>query len=429
MAHKAEARNSGALHRWAKGAYAAVVGAAAAALLGYGLNAGLSALGLALAAPVRDVPQTAHLFFARAGLNFHAIHHIRIVGGSLPGGPSGTYVSVFWPITVWAILPAAALMVGGSISARLAGARGPARFAAGAWLAIPYVVLLAIARPFSAVPSVSIDLPKIAGTGLAPESVPALLAPALGSTIYHGLLFGILFGGIGGLGGLRIIWRGLVQRDAFWPSWARAAVIGIAAAQALLFVVLSVAFVAALNRVGRGREEIGACEAIRLWAAVAPACAGDAHYFAHGVTLRGSRVTQPGIPEARPIVQSYRVGLAMGIASDDETRPLPRWTYLAFVVPAGMLILAGFAAAKTANEPIRRPALAAGLASAYALLLTALTPCYTLTIKTAITAGGVTTHTTAAVGPSAAQAFALGLVLAFIFGFIGVNLCRRYARA
>ena len=410
-------------------ACAALAGAVVAAALGYGLSAAFSALGLALVAPAADARSSTALSAARAGLNFYAIHHVRIVGHGLPGDPTGTYVSILWPITIWAILPAAALMLGGFVSGRLSGARGPARFSAGAWLALPYVVLLLAGRWLVSVPSAAVALPEIPLRGTAFELLPGVLSPAAGGTIFHGLLLGIIFGGLGAIGGFGAIWRGLVRPDGFWPAWARGAFLALATGLVLFFFLLSAVFAVGLSHERRDREEMKPVEIIRIWTTLLPAGVGAADYLAHGVTLRGDIVTRTSIAGTRPVVQTYRAGLITGALAEGKTQRLPRWVFLASLVAAVALVLGGFVAARTDPKPTPRLALAARLAGMYALLLTALVPFFTLALRTAITAGGTKTWTTMTLGPSAAQAFAFGLVFGFVFALIGVSIYRQNARA
>ncbi|MBI2842798.1 MAG: hypothetical protein HYX78_05305 [Armatimonadetes bacterium] len=402
---------------WRRLAYGAAVGAVVAAVLGFGLSAALSTVRLALIMPAEGARPDFGAFLARSGLNFLAIHHIRIIGEALPGGPGQTGVSIMWPLTIWAAVPAFALAVGGYARARLSGL-SRANFFAGASVAFPYTIILLVIRPVFSMPSVSIKLPEIAGTGVAPESVPALLSAAFVSTLLHGLLFGIVFGSVGALGGLRVIRNALFGGDGFVPSWMRGAVAAVFAGE-IVFLVL----VLAASGLAGGEER--RAETLRSWITISPAVAGNILYLAHGVTLRGQLVTRVGIPEARPNVRTYRAGLITGIQSEGRKSRMPGWAYAAFLVPALALIFGGFLAGKTASASLGRLALAAGYAGMYALLLTALVSFSTLALRTEIRAGAITTTTTAVLGPSAAQTFALSLVAAFVFGLIGIGITQR----
>ena len=435
--HDDGARGGRSSRGWVRLAYGAVIGAVAAAALGYGLSVAFSTAGLALVAPSEGAGRDSGLFFARSGLNYLAIHHIRIVGGGLPGNPANVALSILWPLTIWAVIPAAALMVGGYVSRRLSGAASPAWFASGALVAIPYIIFLLVASIFFVVPSTAVKLPEISGTGIAPESVPALLRAAADGTVLNGILFGIIFGGLGALGGFRAIWNGLFRRDAFWPSWARGAMISVIAGQLVFFVLVFVlAFLAPRLGFGGGisnpsPSEAGtlseAGEMMRSWVTVSPAVSGNIHYFSHGVTLAGRITSKVGIPEARSNVQVFRAGIIKGITYEGESKPVARWLYLLVLAPAIALAYGGYIAARTGNEQNARFALAAKFAVFYALLLTALVPLYTLALRTAIMTGEITTRTAAMVGPSAAQTFGLSLVIAFVFGYMGVKIHRRDA--
>lgn len=417
--------------RWIRVAFGAIVGAAAAFIVGYCLSAAFSILGFALITPSEDARPSAVRFLARSGLNFYAVHHIRIDGGGLPGGPADTFVSIAWPITMWAIVPVLALVMGGWISARLSRAAGPGSFWAGALTALPYAVILLVLRPIFAVPSVGISLPTLPVPGLEfdPGLVTARLFPAMDSTLLHGLLFGVIFGTLGASGSPTNRRRLLLLPNAFRPSWARGALISLVAGQLILLLLLALASSLGVGADSAGDDVRERGRQMRAWATILPTVSGSLYYLSHGVTLKGEYVVKPGVPEARPIVQRYRAGIITGIVADGKRESVPKWAYIAVLAPALALTLGGFLAARSAIGAYSKIGLTTGFAASYALLLTGLSTLYTLVLRTIVTTGEFSTYTVATIGPAPAQSFIFGLILAFIFGLIGVTIYRPNAHS
>jgi hypothetical protein len=405
--------------------YAALVGAVAAALIGYLLSVASSAAGLALVIPAPNVEPDLAGLLTVAGLNYCAIQLILIVGE----GP-GAAVRTSWPLTTWAVLPALALIVGGAVSGRLSGIRGAGRFAAGASIAIPYTLILLAARGLFALQSESVrfGLPQIAGADIAPETIPALLSPAMASTILYALLFGLVFGGIGAIG-LRAAWRGLVSRESSWPAWARGAVYSLVVGHVVLLLIFTVFLVSSAHRLP-AEGDMDRAAVTRSWVTALPTMAGFGHYASHGVTLRGSTVIRPGLAEIPPDVRMYGAGLMRGIITEEgQRRPIPAVAYIALILPAAALTAGGFMAAKTGAGPVSKPMLAAGMAGVYALLMTAMVPVYTLAIRTQMSFEEFTTRAAVTLGPAAAQTFVLGLILAFVFALLGAGIYRSNGRS
>lgn len=402
---------------------AASVGAVIAAVLGYGISAWLSTYGLALITQGNGIHPDLPRFLALAGLNFEGLHHVRIIGSSMPGGPGGVQVSFLWPITIWAAIPALSLMLGGFVSRKLACTRGSSRFAAGALVAVPYVILLLVFRPFFCVPSVSISPPRldIGGWNLAPESIAAELTPDVWSVILKGLIFGIIFGGVGAIGGFKTIWRGTLRKDSFWPAWMRGAFAAFAIGQIALLLLIVIFAAVQLPRQSQESEGIPARSVITFM----PTAIGLADYFSHGVTLRGDVFSMPAVDEGL----RERIGIITGIQSGGKKKSLPAWAYIALLIPAGALIAGGRIAARTANGSMKRANLAVRMAIIYGMLLTALVPFYSLTQKTVIKMGDMTTRSALTIGPSAAETLIFCMIIAFVFGSLGIILHKPHANS
>lgn len=399
---------------WIRLTYSAIVGTVVAAILGYGLSLAFSLFGLALVAPTDGVRPHSALFLERSGLNFLAIHHIKIIGSSLAGEATKANVSIVWPITLWAIIPALALIIGGFTCRKLTNVR-QGTFAMGAALAVPYTLVLLIGRAFLSVPSTAVKLPQLPLQGLTvdPSILPTIFNASALSIVLHGLIFGMIFGGLGSLG-LKGIRKGLTQKNAFWPSWARGAVLALVLGQTILLVLIAAFALGSTH--AKNREWTSA--------SLISEEAGLAHYFSHGVTLRGGIESKVGIPEAQPTSESFRAGMLQGTEANGKKKPVKPIAYTALLIPALACLIGGRFAAKKSEKIRPKWQLAASFAASYALLMSAIVGLYTLVISTATSFEGIATTASIAVGPSAAEAFAFSLAISFIFGFIGIGTCR-----
>ncbi|MEN6371531.1 MAG: hypothetical protein ABFD64_05900 [Armatimonadota bacterium] len=402
---------------WVRLVYGAASGAVVAAILGFGLSAWFQMLGLGLIIPSGKI-STISQFIGRAGLNFYAIHHINIAGNGMPGGIPGLTLNILWPLTLWAVVPAIALALGGLASAKLAGAKDSGRFTTGALVAIPYVIFLLIARPFFTATTGAIHLPQfeIGGWNPAPELIAAKLIPAIGSTIFYGLIFGIIFGGIGALGGCKAIKNGLFGKDAWLPAWIRGALISFLVGQLIFFLL----FAAYIGFGLKGHTKAEKTERVKSAVTLLPAASGLAYYISHGVTVRGGASST--IDEESGF--KLRAGLIRGIETDGKKKHVPALAYLALIIPAVALVLGGHHAAKTSNKPVKKGQLAAGIAIAYAVLMALFAPLYMLVQKSSFTIENTTNQAAITLGPSIAESFALGFVLALVFGLIGISIYR-----
>jgi hypothetical protein len=398
----------------AKVAIAAVTGAIIAALIGYGVSLLLYGQGLALVGPSAAAGKSSEALLGRAGLNFEAIHHIRFAGAGLPGAPGRLTVSIQWPLSLLVIIPAVALMIGGWAASRIVGIRR--NFLVGALVAIPYVVILLVARNWIAVPSSAIALPSL------PEAIPqfdpglvaAVLRPEPLSIIFNALVLGIVFGGVGAVGGPATICRGVRREDSIWPSWVRGAFAAAAIGHIGFFVLLALFIGLWLPKQHLDAEE--RVKAAHSYTTLLTTGAGWAHYFAHGVTLTGRVEADPGISDVPPTVQTYQAGLISGFKSEDKTKPIKPVMFTLIVIPAIALFIGGRIAGIGSPNRVISAAMMAGV---YALIMTAAVLFFNIATQTAITAGDVTSRTSVLLGPSAKYAFPLTLGLGFFFGVIG----------
>jgi len=416
---------TGTSPQWPKLTFGAAAGAVAAVILGYALSAALSMLGLAFIGTTEEVRETSAQAFIRWGLNYYAIHHIQIVGKGVSEAMGNTQVSVFWPVTIWAAVPAVTAILGGLISSKLSRSEGTSRFAVSALFAIIYAAILVTVRMLISVPSANIGFPQFEIEGWSPTlgALPTKLVPDFASTLLHGLMFGLIFGGIGAFGGPVRAWHGMFRRDSFWPAWMRGALFSLIISYVVFLLILAAFAGISLGR-GSGEDEGSEQITASTAATLLPTAAGLVHYFSHGVTLNGEAGTTPAIDDGF----RFRSGLLSGRVEDDKRSPVPGWAYILLLIPAAAMVAGGYVTAKTVKGPLNRLALAAGFAGTYALMFTALTPFFTLVQASKVTVGDITTQSSVLIGPSAAQAFPISLVLAFVFGIIGISIYRPHVR-
>ncbi len=157
-------------------------------------------------------------------------------------------------------------------------------------------------------------------------------------------------------------------------------------------------------------------------ATLLPAGAGITGYLAHGVTLTGAATSSLDIESGFRL----RTGLFRGVDFDGKTRPTPSWAYFLLILPAVALIIGGKLAARLSNRSLNPYCLAISFAGAYALLFTAVRPLFAIIQRSEITAAGIRNQAAFTIEPSSAEAFAFSLILAFVFGLVGITLNRRH---
>jgi hypothetical protein len=393
---------------------AVLVGAIVAALLGYGVSLLLYGQGIALISPSETAGKSTEALLGRPGLNFEAIHHIRVAGAGLPGADGNLSVSIQWPVSLLVIIPALSLMIGGWVASKIVATRG--NFVVGALIALPYVAILLIVREWIAVPSSAIALPALPNDipQFDPGLIAAVLRPEPLSAIFNGLVLGIIFGGIGAIGGPAALWHGVRRGGGIWPAWIRGA-FAAAIGGHIVFLLLLALFIG-LWLPKQDMDTSARARAGRSYATLLTTGAGWAHYFAHGVTLTGHVEADPGVADVPPTVQTYQAGLLTGFKSEDKTKPIKPVMFALMVVPAVLLFFAGRAAGAESSNRVISAAMMAGF---YALIMTAGVLFFSIATSTAISVGDVTSRTSVVLGPSAKYTFPLALGFGFAFGVLG----------
>lgn len=191
---------------------AALVGAVIALVVGYLLTYLFSLMGLgALSGDGSwDLIGTLPL----AGLNYYAAQHVTIFGSDPTlNGDSTAWISL--PITLWGIIPAVALMLGGFVGGRM-------RDAAGRWgiigsalgSGILHTAALLAGASFVYAKFASTAIPPIQGFELSPLDLP--YRASLVGVLTYASIFGVLFSYLGGLIAVRFGERADAAPGKWW---------------------------------------------------------------------------------------------------------------------------------------------------------------------------------------------------------------------
>jgi len=354
------------------------------------------------------------------------------------------------PLAGLLVFPALALTIGGYISARAVQSQTANEGArAGAWIAVPYAILLVISLPLLAVRLDGIPVPPESRTLMGVDRIPIELhlGPGFISLMIHGLLWGVLFGTIGGLwatgAGVRTVLRDALKLRL--RNWA-AGVYGACVALVLGLVVTAIAGLligaveagrAGLNRpVDMGGLPFRPATIDLLLGVVSapPSVAVISYPLLHGVTGRleldasgpASARGQAGISLATR--DAWERGQVLGEQPEDQHARLPTWVFIGFLIPAVALVVGGKAAAGLApGQPPSRVGLQLGLAYTLGLLVLwyfGQMGVWSSGTVTAVFGGVQSAHISLTAGPTFLGTVVAGLLWGAAFGTVGSWLSR-----
>jgi len=259
---------------------AAVYCAIVALVVGYALSYVLTRFGFGVVSAPGDSTHGPAVF-ARAGLNLYAAQRVTLVGrGSVPGAPGSeaaldVFAHLTVPLTVWAAVPAIALLLAGYLSAATQVGKSRSR------MALPAVsggLLYAwVLTGLSHVVRARIEsfvVPDIGGISANPPSI--VFHPSAGSTLLLAGAFGLVFTYLGALIAVREGARG--SEPGKWWAAAKAAMIAALAVQVLM---LSAAGIWLASQPRRADDTTDGRRIIEM----VPAIAGIAYAMVHGANL------------------------------------------------------------------------------------------------------------------------------------------------
>jgi|GEM_PF-4426704 len=377
---------------WARIIIASVAGAAAAVLLGFALSLLAAKFGLGILRPSGSTESNSNETLARAGINFLISHHVTIVGRG-----ATTWLEINWPITLWAIIPAVSLVLGGYICSLIVG-RKSGGFTVGAVVAIPYTAFLIIMSPYCTAVSKSVQMPNLPAKGvefdfsILPNAVKLQTLPV--DIITAGLVFGILFGGLGALGGIRSWVKLLFSPELPRSSWIRGAL------AALVFGYFTMSILA-----------FGITAVTHQWSSadLIPTVTGNFYGIAHGASLKVIRSN----------TVSSQGGFSKGGSVEFESKNvLPTTTVIALgIIPAFWLLIGGrIAGARSGKSFFVNSVEMAGF---YALCMVATSALFSFALSQMNTVGDAPVKTTILLSLAPTQVFIGSFAIALVFGTLG----------
>ncbi len=301
---------------------AALVGALIALVVGYLLSYIFSLMGLGVL--IGDNSWNFKETLSLAGLNYYAAQHIPIKGFV----PNEAAAWITLPITVWGIIPAVALMIGGFVAGRM-------RDAAGRWAIIGsaigagvlHTLALLACAPFVSAEFVSTAVPAIQGFELSPPDLP--YRPVEGGVLLYASIFGVVFSYLGGLAAVRLRERTDAAPGKWWACAKAVVAVGLVI-QLLIVAGVWVWFV----KSDIGDEDISAQPKLiqalpmaaglgysliysaKLYAAAVPVNIPIAAYKTDLQIFRGANTTQgTKTTHKPPIKYAWVVGLIAAVAS------------------------------------------------------------------------------------------------------------------
>jgi hypothetical protein len=319
-------------------AAAALYGAVLALVIAYAGSYVLTRYGLGVVAGSRE-RRHGPAVFARAALNLYAVQHVALVGAGTVTDALGNRESltarITLPLTVWAGIPAIALMIGGCCAARsrAAGGRG-AMSAAAVLCGIVYALALAVAARWAEARIDAFLMPEIGGTSPNPPQIP--FRPSTPSALALCTGLGVVFAYVGGLIAIRA--AAVERARTKWWACCKAAVVAALAVQ-----VLIAGSVLAWS-LTRGRPQ--GDEKPRI-AEMLPTAAGLGYAMIHGADLVSS--VESRFIAQRTVQRAFhaRVSLYTGITQDGSHKAVPRAVWVAgLLVAISASILCGFLAVK-----------------------------------------------------------------------------------
>jgi len=217
---------------------AAVCGALLALLIGYACSYVTTRYGTGVVGGRGD-RVFGPAVFARSGLNLYALQHVALIGAGevidALGNRVNVTASIVLPLTVWAAVPAIALMIGGYCAAR-SRASGGRRAMTGAAVAggLLYAVVLALAARWVEARLDTFLVPELGGVSANPPQIR--FHPSAGGALVFGSMYGVAFTYLGAL----VAVRGAVGENAPGRWWACGKATVVTAAVVELLITCSV---------------------------------------------------------------------------------------------------------------------------------------------------------------------------------------------
>lgn len=332
--------------RPANALFSAVYGAVLALLLGFGFFYVLGHLDVSNITSPGQKLERGFTGVYRAMLNLYAAHHATLAGSGRITGELGTErvsAIITLPITIWAVLPAIALIISGYVAGSLRSGSGrlgtlaPSVFGGALYAALLGALTGVVHAKLS--PSV---LPSFKGTEFNPPSFAFHAAP-LSAILLTGL-FGIVFTYLGGALALRKWSRSNIP-DRWWIC-AKAAIIPAIVIQV---IIMSAAGIYLLSRIDIASDE--STSAIRLMEML-PAAGGIGYSLVYGADMLGDVESRMMGQSMHPI--SMKLNLYEGIRRNDgehrTNKSVSGYAYILSALAAIAAVVSGRIAARWGSQ-------------------------------------------------------------------------------
>ncbi|MHB9036829.1 MAG: hypothetical protein ACYC64_09185 [Armatimonadota bacterium] len=402
---------------------AVLYGAVVALAISYGLCFFLIRVGVANVTSPGTALGYGSDAFARAGLNLCAVQHAILVGSGKIGGAMAEHArasaQVVLPLTIWAIIPAAALFVSGYASGRLcagssrAGAMTPAILGG-----IFYAAVLAAVSRWFAAPIEPSALPSAGGFEFAPPEFS--LHPGAWSTFVTAGMFGVIFTYIGshfasGEPGRRLI------PSRWW-------VCGKSIIPLAILIQLAIAVAAQAWLTSKTGPENPEGPAGRGIVSLQPTVAGIGYGLINGATLHAAveSITSFDGGRQRPVAASLNLyeGMRVRYKGEDTIKSFPSLVYAGAVLVAILALASGALAVRWGSRDGSLPtALRIGIIHAAYLGLTIFL--CEVAWKSTVSSGQFKAASSVFIGLRYGPTMLVSFFGVFVMAFVGAYLTNR----
>ncbi len=384
---------------------AAAYGALLALVIGYGCCYVLTRYGVGVVGARGDRVLGPGIF-ARSGLNLYALHRVALTGAGEVTDTMGSRTKVtallVLPLTVWAGIPAIALMIAGYRVARsrtLGGRR--AMTGTAVVTGILYAIALALAARWVRAPLDTFLMPELSGISANPPQIA--FRPSERSALLFGCVFDTVFAYLGALVAVRCGAEG-VTPGAWWVC-CKAVVFTAAVVQVL--VACSV-FSIAVTR--RGDDVESNPRIVEML----PTAAGLGYAMIHGATLVSS--VESKFVSQGTVRRAFfaKVNAFGGIERGGARKPLPAAVWIGcLLVGAGVAFVSGRLAVRWGSRDGSLPTACrtALIHSAYVAVIAAFCGIF---LRQADAVSSTTLHVAASFGSTILISFAGVLVFSML---------------
>lgn len=361
--------------------------------------------------------------FMRAALNLYVMQHVMLVGSghiaSVLGDKQQISAFINLPLTIWAFIPALALIWSGYISARMRRSTGrwgmvfPAVFGG-----VIYVIILS---GLSFLIKGKIDpsvLPAIKGV----EFNPPVFAfhPSLISTIIYTGIFGVIFTYLGALIAIRIAQRETISGK--WWACGKAIILFAILVQLLMMAAAGTWLV--MEAPAKDSEERAQLRLIQM----VPAVAKMGYALIYGSTLSYGVISSAEGLQAESHPLSGKINLYRGIKSDNGAKiirkQLPVYVFAATIFMAIFVFISGYLAVRWGSRDGSLPT-AARITIIHGVYMIILMSLCRFGWGGVMKVGNFSAKTQVIVTPNYNSAMLWIMLGVFVLAFLGAHLANR----